>query len=118
MELQIASDVIKHLHWESVVGSVIQPNVIVALGWESSLEAAGALRAAAPSLGSIPNPSGGAGWSWGQCGCHRDPPVRPNSRSAEFCTSVVLDHSCCVVRIELAIGSLPNPRQSGAPTVW
>ena len=56
-----------------------------------------ALRAAAPSLGSIPNPLGSEGWSWGQCGCHRDPPVRPNSRSAEFRASVVLKHSCCVV---------------------
>ena len=31
------------------------------------------------------------------CGCHRDPPVRPNSNSAEFRTSVVLNHSCYVV---------------------
>ena len=30
-----------------------------------SLKAAGALRAAVPHLGSIPNPPGGAGWSWG-----------------------------------------------------
>ena len=67
------------------------------LGWESSLEAARALKAAAPSLGSIPNPPGGAGWSWGRCGCHRDPPVRPNSRSAEFCVSMVLNHCCYVV---------------------
>ena len=62
----------------------------MALEQESSLEAAGVLRAAAPILGSIPNPPGGAGWSWGQCGCHRDPPVRPNSNSAEFWESVVL----------------------------
>ena len=61
------------------------------------MEAAGALRGAAPSLGSIPNSSGGAGWSWGWCGCHRDPLVRPNSKSAEFRTSVVLKHSCYVV---------------------
>ena len=38
------------------------------------MEAAWALRAAAPNLG----------LSWGQCGCHRDPLVRPNSNSAEF----------------------------------
>ena len=33
--------------------------------FESSLEAAGALRVVAPNLGSIPNPPGGVGWSWG-----------------------------------------------------
>ena len=42
-------------------------------------------------------PLGGVGWSWGQCGCHRDPLVRPNSNSAEFRASVVLNHSCYVV---------------------
>ena len=51
------------------------------------MEATGALRAAAPNLG----------LSWGRCGCHRDPLVRPNSNSAEFRTSVVLNHSCYVV---------------------
>ena len=65
------------------------------------MEAAGALRAAAPSLGSIPNPFGGAGWSWGQCGCHRDPPVRPNFRSAEFRASLVLNH-CYYVALGLS----------------
>ena len=59
-----------------------------------SLEAAGALRAAAPSLGSIPNPPGGDVRVSPGGGCHRDPPVRPNSNSAEFRTSVVLNHSC------------------------
>ena len=34
--------------------------------------AAGALVAAAPILGSILNPPGGAGWSWAGCGCHKD----------------------------------------------
>ena len=74
--------------------------------WESSLEAAGALRAAAPSLGSILNPPGGAGWSWRQCGCHRDLPVRPNSKSAEFGASGVLNHSCYVV-LGLTGGRIP-----------
>ena len=82
------------------------------------MEAAGALGAAAPILESIPNPPGGAGWSWGQCGCQKRSPVRPNSNSAEFRASVVLNYSCCGVRIELAVGSLPYPRQSGTPTVW
>ena len=61
------------------------------------MEAAGALTVATPNLVSILNPPGGAGWSWGQCGCHRDPLVRPNSNSAEFYASVVLNHSCYVV---------------------
>ena len=74
------------------------------------MEAAGALRVAASILGSIPKPPGGADWSLGWCGCHSGPPVRPNFRSAEFCKSVVL----CGVRIELSVGSLPHPRQSGA----
>ena len=37
------------------------------------MEAAGALGAAAPILESIPNPLGGAGWSWVGCGCHKVP---------------------------------------------
>ena len=34
-------------------------------------------------------------------------PVRPNSDSAELLALVVLDYSCCGVRIELAVGSFP-----------
>ena len=37
------------------------------------------------------------GRSWRQCTCNRDHPVRPNSNSAEFRASVVLNHSCYVV---------------------
>ena len=37
------------------------------------MEAAGALEAAASILESIPNPPGGAGWSWVGGGCHRVP---------------------------------------------
>ena len=48
------------------------------------MEAAGALGVAAPILESIPNPPGGAGWSWVGCGCHKVPIYRPNSNSAEF----------------------------------
>ena len=86
---------------ESVAGSVIQATGTVE--FEDDLRTGvlpggcWALRVAAPNLGSIPNPSGGAGWSWRQCGCHRDPLVRPNSYSAEFRASVVLNHSCYVV---------------------
>ena len=54
--------------------------------WESSLNAAGALSAAASRLGSIPTPLGSAS------GCHRDPPARPNSKSAEI-RACVLNHS-------------------------
>ena len=61
------------------------------------MEAAGALGAAAPILESIPNPPGGAGWSWGQCGCHRDPLVRPNSNFAEFHAWLVFNYSSYVV---------------------
>ena len=48
------------------------------------LEAAGAVVATAPSLGSSPNPPGGAGWSWGRCGCQKGPlsdqiPTLPSS---------------------------------------
>ena len=48
------------------------------------MEAAGALRAAALILESIPNPPGGAGWSWVGCGCHKVPisdqiPILPSS---------------------------------------
>ena len=65
-----------------------------------------------PILESILNPPWDVFWSWGQCGCHRGPPFRPNFRSAEFRASVVLNHSCyvLVVRIGLAVGSLPNPK--------
>ena len=65
----------------------------------TSLEAAGALRVAAPSLGLIPppTPTWSAGFSWGWCGCLRDPTVRPNSRSAEYHALMVLIHSCYVV---------------------
>ena len=31
-------------------------------------------------------------------------PERPNSNSAEFLASVVLNYSCCGVRIELTVG--------------
>ena len=65
----------------------------MALEQESFLEASRALRAAALCLGSIPDPPVGAGWSLGRFGCHRNSPVRPNSRSAEFLTLVVLNHS-------------------------
>ena len=72
----------------------------MALGRESSLEAAGALRAAAPNLG----------LSWGQCGCHRDPLVRPYSNSNEFHIGGVKSQLLCGARFDLALGSLPYPR--------
>ena len=49
-----------------------------------SLEAAGTFVATAPSTGSILHHPGGAGWSWGQCGCEKGPlsdqiPILPSS---------------------------------------
>ena len=63
------------------------------------MEAAEALRlrAAAPSLGSIPNPLGVRVGPGGWCGCHRDPPVRPNSNSAVSRALMVLNYSHWVV---------------------
>ena len=65
----------KSLHWESMATYVIQ-----APGTEEFadglrmevLEAADVLGAAAPILGSISNPLGGAGWSRVGCGNHKD----------------------------------------------
>ena len=88
----------------------------MAFGQESSLKADGAIVVDASSPGSIPNPYWSAGWSWVKCNCYRDPPVRLKSNSADFCSAK--SQLLCGVRIELAIGSLPNLRQSGAPTVW
>ena len=82
------------------------------------MEASGSLVVAALSPGSIPNPPDGAGWSWHVCVVVIRTPVIHNSNSAEFRASVILNHSCCGVRIELALGSLPNPRQFGTPIVW
>ena len=66
-----------------------------------SLEATGALGAAAPILESISNPSGGAGWSWVGCGCQKDLisdqiPIC-KFQSAWFRVLVVLNYSCYVV---------------------
>ena len=44
----------------------------MAWGQESFMEAAGTLEAAAPSSGPILHHPG-AGYSWGQCGCQKDP---------------------------------------------
>ena len=66
------------------------------------MEAAGALGAAAPILESIPNPPGGAGWSWVGCGCHKV----PISDQIPTCfvprISGIKLQLFCVVRIELA----------------
>ena len=59
------------------------------------MEAAGALGAAAPILESIPNPPGGAGWSWVGCGCHKVP--ISDQIPILLRASVVLNHSCYVV---------------------
>ena len=50
---------------------------------------------------------GGAGWSWGQCGCHKD----PCQTQFQFCRVPRMGgiklQLLCGVRIELAVGSLP-----------
>ena len=66
------------------------------------METVGALGAAAPILGSISNPSGGAGWSLVGCGCQKDP------ISDQITTCLVPHiggiklHLLCGVRIEPA----------------
>ena len=89
-------------------------------GRESSLEAAGTLVAAAPSPGSIlhhPSAPGCVGWSWGRCGCHKD----PCQTELQFCQVLHMGgiklQLLCGVRIELAVGSLPYPGESGFPIV-
>ena len=85
----------------------------MAWGRESSLEAAGTLVVAAPSPGSILHHPGGAGWSWGWCGCHKD----PCQTKLQFCRVPHMGgiklQLLCGVRIELAVGSLPYPGESG-----
>ena len=92
----------------------------MAWGQESSLEAAGTLVAAAPSPGSIlhtPSAPGCVGWSWGRCGCHKD----PCQTELQFCRVPHMGgiklQLLCGVRIELAVGSLPYPGKSGFPIV-
>ena len=48
-------------------------------------------------------------WSKRQYTCHMWASVRPTSNSAEVCKSMVLNCSCCVVRIELPVKSLSSP---------
>ena len=62
----------------------------MALGWESSLEAAGILVVAAPSPGSIPNPLGVWVAPEGGVVVIRNP-VRLNSDFVKFRTSVVFE---------------------------
>ena len=77
----------------------------MAYEWESSLKAAGALVAAAPSLVSSPNPPEGAGLSWRWCGCQK---ALYQTKFQLY--QVVLNYNCCGVMIELDVGSLPYPR--------
>ena len=73
------------------------------------MEAAGTLVAAASSPGSILKHPGGAGWSWGWCGCQKD----PCQTKFQFCRVPRMGgiklQLLCGVRIELAVGSLPYP---------
>ena len=71
------------------------------------MEAAGALGVAAPILESIPNPPGGAGWSWLGVVVIRS----PFQTKFQFCRVSRMGgiklQLLCGVRIELAVGSLP-----------
>merc|ERR1711978_453786 len=83
-------------------------------------DATPALVVAAPIPGSIlhhPGARGGVGWSWGRCGCHKD----PCQTELQFCRVPHMGgiklQLLCGVRIELAVGSLPYPGKSGFPIV-
>ena len=73
------------------------------------METAGALVATTSSLGSIPNPTGDAGWSWRHCSCHEV----PCQTKLQFCQVPRMGgiklQLLCGVKIEVAIGSLPYP---------
>ena len=62
--------------WPGVRGGICNPSYWDGgvWGWlKSSLEAAGALGAAASILESIPTPPGSVDWTWVGCGCHKVP---------------------------------------------
>ena len=56
----------------------------------------------------------GAGWSWGRCGCHKDPCQTELQVPRMGGIKLQL---LCGVRIELAVGSLPYPGESWFPIV-
>ena len=109
-------------HRESVAGSVIQATGTVEFedGLRTGVLPGGCWCPCGgrtqPRIKS--NPPWGCGLILGAVWLSKRSPVRPNSNSAEFRASVALNYSCCGVRIELAVGSIPYPRQSGTPTVW
>ena len=85
--------------WQSLQSKLPgQWNLRMAWRWDSSLEAAGILVVTKSIPGLILYPWG-VGWSRRQCWCHVWTHVRPNSNSAEFHASVVLNYSCYGVRI-------------------
>ena len=69
----------------------------------------GILVADAPSPELVLHHQWGAEWSWGYCGCHKEP-CQPEF---QFCRVLRMGgiklQLLCKVRIELAIGSLPYP---------
>ena len=91
---------------DPVIKANARRNLKTALGQESSLEAAGTLVAAAPSPGSILHHPGGAGWSWGRCGCHKD----SCQTKLQFCQVPHMGgiklQLLCGIRIELALVAL------------
>ena len=91
------------------LGLVADPVIeaIARLEFEN-VEAAGTLVAAAPNPGSILHQTGGAGWSWGQCCCQKD----PCQTKFRFCRVPRMGgielQILCGVRIELMV-SLAYP---------
>ena len=93
---------------ESVAGSVIQATGTVE--FEDGLRTGFLPGGCWYSFGRINStPSGGASWSWGQCGCHKEP------CQTEFQLCWVLRMGgiklqlLCGVRIQLAVGFFPYP---------
>ena len=71
--------------------------------------AAGVLVVAAPSPGSILHHPGVVDWSWGRCGCQKDPYQTKFQFCWVPCIGGIKLQLLCGVRKELAIGSLPFP---------
>ena len=76
----------------------------MALGLESSLEAAGALVATTPKLGSISNPLGSSAWSWGSVGIIRELLSDQIHTCLVPCIGGIELQLSCGVRIKPALG--------------
>ena len=86
-------------NFENLLSMTYMHNMHIIIIRESSLEAAGALGAAAPILESI---SGVEGWSWVGCGCQRDPISDQIPTCLIACIGGIKLKLLCGVRIEAA----------------